>query len=810
MSTAANAFGFPSDFVSPKEKAAKSYGLDYARAIWWSFGGLSFYDDRKARFAELRRWAEGTQSTEDMKDMMSTAGDTSNLNLDWSPISILPKFVDIIVSRITSSIYNVHCSATDPISVNIKDKQKNELYANMFLKQVEQQTGVKLVPEGAFIPEDSSEAEIYMDLTYKMAVELAMETGIQYILDKNKFEEICQKIVRDLVTLKIGILNIKYNKAGRISLEYVDPVNAVTPRTMKDDFSDITYFAFVEWTTIGALKRDAGNEFTEEEYYDIAEKTANLFGNNIFGTLEDYYSYTNTNRYYYNFLIPVLNFKFLSINTENWKSKKNEYGTSKLYPIDNSPKRMDIKAANEKEAIQKLKSKVDSENEKIVSVVPKKNGSLYVVEYTPIYSPDNEDTEVLGKDIQDKYEGKWIANTDYIYGYGLARNMVRKKEMGQYDLDTTLGCKIIAPNLVWMDNKSHVERGIPYAKQMQLQHLKLQQMTAKARPKGLIIDISGLQEVMLGKGGGKGGQDKSATPLELQAIYDQTGNQYINRINTAGDHMNGLPIQEIENGLGKDVLNYINIYNFNLKVLQDMLGVPEGLDASAPDGSSPVFGMKQAGSASQAALQPLVKGYVRLVENTSYELAYMIQDSIEDDVNNFALGMGESAKMIIELSKEIPLCEFGIKIEYYPDEQSRLYLEQRINNAEAKGDLRFEDAMMAQFIKNPKMLAVWMTQRRKIYQKEEMEKAKALSENQGQSAAQAAQLAEQAKQKTIEVQSKADYDLMAKEYLLKEEFEKTLSMLKIQQINAQAAATAKADIVVANNTPKEPTNAVRA
>jgi len=335
-------------------------------------------------------------------------------------------------------------------------------------------------------------------------------------------------------------------------------------------------------------------------------------------------------------------------------------------------------------------------------------------------------------------------------------------------------------------------------------------MTAKARPKGLIIDISGLQEVMLGKGGGKGGQDKAATPLELQAIYDQTGNQYINRINTAGDHMNGLPIQEIENGLGKDVLNYINIYNFNLKVLQDMLGVPEGLDASAPDGSSPVFGMKQAGSASQAALQPLVKGYVRLVENTSYELAYMIQDSIEDDVNNFALGMGESAKMIIELSKEIPLCEFGIKIEYYPDEQSRLYLEQRINNAEAKGDLRFEDAMMAQFIKNPKMLAVWMTQRRKIYQKEEMEKAKALSENQGQSAAQAAQLAEQAKQKTIEVQSKADYDLMAKEYLLKEEFEKTLSMLKIQQINAQAAATAKADIVVANSIPKEPANATGA
>ncbi len=805
MVTSTNQFGFPSDFVPAAEKATKEYGLKYAKAIWWSYGGLNFYDERKARFVELRRWAEGTQSIEDMKDIMSTGGDTTNLNLDWSPISILPKFVDIIVSRITSSIYNIHCSATDPISVSIKDKQKNELYGNMFLKKVEEQTGTKLVPDGVYVPQDTNEAEIYMDLTYKMAVELAMETGIQYIMDKNKFEEICYKIVRDLVTLKQGAIRLKYNKAGRITMRYLDPVNTIVPLTMLDDYSDIPYFGELRWTTIGGLKREAGDQFTEEQYYKIATLTQSLFGNNTYGTLKDYYYYTQTNRFYYNFLVPVMDFEFLSINTDSWKDKKGESGTSKLYPIDNSPKKMSIKAMSEKEAITKVKEKVNSDTERIIGEAKNKKGqTVYEIEYTVKYTPDNENTEVVEKDIQNKYTGSWVVNTEYLYDYELARNMIRKKEMGEYSLDTVLGCKIVSPNLVWMDNKSHVERGVPYARQMQLAHLKLQQFIAKARPPGLMIDISGLTEVMLGKGGGMNGQDRAATPLELQAIYDQTGNMYINRINTAGDHMNGLPLQELANGLTKDILQFINIYNFNLKVLQDMLGVPEGADASAPGRDTPVFGLKQAGMASQDAIKPLVKGYVRLVKNAAEDISYMIQDSIEEDSNNFVLGMGESARMIIELSKEIPLCEFGVVIDYYPDEQTRAYLEQRLAAAENKGELRFEDAMMGQFIKNPKMLAVYMTNRRKVYQQEEMAKASQLSKDQGQSAAEAAERAEAAKQKTLQIQTQLETDKMMKEYLLKEGLEKSISENKINEINAQAKANAKEMIVVAHNTPEKP------
>lgn len=241
-----------------------------------------------------------------------------------------------------------------------------------------------------------------------------------------------------------------------------------------------------------------------------------------------------------------------------------------------------------------------------------------------------------------------------------------------------------------------------------------------------------------------------------------------------------------------------------------MIGVPEGFDASTPSTGIGLGIQKMAGSASQAALQPLTKAYVQLVEGAAEDISLMIQDSLDNDVNNFALGMGESAKMIIELGKEIPLCEFGIKIEYYADEEQRAYMEQRISNAEAAGQLRFEDAMMAQFIKNPKMLAVYMKNRRKVYQQEDMEKAKQLSESQGQSAAQAAQLAEQAKQQTLQMQTQANIEEAAAAHQGAKELEILKSQLRIQEIQASAAANAHKDLVVAHNSPQTTANATGA
>lgn len=79
----------------------------------------------------------------------------------------------------------------------------------------------------------------------------------------------------------------------------------------------------------------------------------------------------------------------------------------------------------------------------------------------------------------------------------MAKNMVRKKSNLT---ETKLSYVIYAPGIYKMHNKSLVERMIPFADQIQLAHLKLQQVIAKARPKGAAFELGSLENVSKGDG----------------------------------------------------------------------------------------------------------------------------------------------------------------------------------------------------------------------------------------------------------------------------------------------------------------------
>ena len=92
---------FPSQAVSSGEKAGSAYGLSVARAIeseWFKrdSGSTKYYANRD-NFHRLRLYARGEQSIQKYKDELSINGDLSYLNLDWKPVPIIPKFVDIVV-----------------------------------------------------------------------------------------------------------------------------------------------------------------------------------------------------------------------------------------------------------------------------------------------------------------------------------------------------------------------------------------------------------------------------------------------------------------------------------------------------------------------------------------------------------------------------------------------------------------------------------------------------------------------------------------------------------------------------------------
>ncbi len=93
---------FPSQAVSDLEKMTLEYGAKVAKAIeseW--FDNSDNYNRHitfKDSFHSLRLYARGEQSIKKYKDEMSINGDLSYLNLDWKPVPIIPKFVDIVVN----------------------------------------------------------------------------------------------------------------------------------------------------------------------------------------------------------------------------------------------------------------------------------------------------------------------------------------------------------------------------------------------------------------------------------------------------------------------------------------------------------------------------------------------------------------------------------------------------------------------------------------------------------------------------------------------------------------------------------------
>ena len=117
---------------------------------------------------------------------------------------------------------------------------------------------------------------------------------------------------------------------------------------------------------------------------------------------------------------------------------------------------------------------------------------------------------------------------------------------------TNLSYSVCATNILDMMPKSMVDSCIGFADQLQLTHLKIQQAVAKAKPDGIIIDIEGLENVQLGKGG-------ELQPLDLHDIYEQTGVFYYRSKNPEGGFQNP-PIREIGNSI-RNINELIGLYN---------------------------------------------------------------------------------------------------------------------------------------------------------------------------------------------------------------------------------------------------------
>ena len=717
------ATGYPNPMSSKEDKEQKEFGIQYFKKMYadWNGDNNSLLNIKSQRYDRTREYSRGLQSINKYKNLINSSGDTSYLNLDWTVIPIISKFVDVLVGSLTNQDYKVLCNSIDSVSTEKRKEDKMNMATDIMIKgfaaQLTEASGIPMgSAEGS--PETNEELELHMQLNYKQATEIALEQGIELAFSINDWDEISRRLIRDLVDINIAAAKT-FLDANGIGIRYVDPKYLVTSHSTHPDFKDLLHVGEIRQVTIQELKRLAGTQFTEKEYNDIAQSYASKNGNPT--------SLTSST-----IVVDILDAEFKSVDVMHYEKKENKYGNT---------------------TINKKNSKYK---------VPKK--SKYK-------------REQIKPQIETWYSGIWIIETDYIFNYGLKENMLRPKN----NLARTLGSyTVYSPDHSILDTKSLVERMIPFADQIQLIHLKMQQLIAKTRPKGMAIEVGSIEGVSKGEGG-------TFTPLEVQDIYEQTGNLYYRLQDDSGDPMHARPIQELSGGAGQYLQELMASYNYNLERIRDVSGINEVRDGSAPSNDALVGVQKLALLASNNATRGINHAYIHLMEGVANRTALALQDLVKykGAYSGYISAIGETNMKTVNITKEISPIEVGIKIEALPDEIELELLEQNIQQSLAQKELRLEDGIMIRNVKNIKLANQLLILRRKKYMQEQMQQAQQQSQMNAESQQQSAIIQAEVAMKAEQMKQQGEMQIKQLEFQLKEQFAQSEHQRQLNIIERQ-------------------------
>ena len=688
---------FPSQVVNDSEKRKWEYGLKVGEAIeneWFNethgHFGSNRYTNNISNFHTLRLYARGEQSIQKYKDELSINGDLSYLNLDWKPVPIIPKFVDIVVNGIAERMYTIKAHTQDQYGVSKRNEYMESVITDMQTQSlnelVENELGISLSenPQQE-LPRSKEELDLHMQLTYKQSVEIAEEQAINMLLEGSKYELTRKRLYYDLATIGIAAAKTEFNTSQGVVVNYVDPAKLVYSYTESPYFDDIYYVGEVKTIPINELKKQFPY-LTNEQLKEITEgkSSKTRYLNTVPLADED------------NNKVQVLYFNYKTYMNDVYKVKETGTGGEKAIKKDdnfNPPK-------------------------------DKKGGFKKI---TNCY-------EVL-------FEGVKILGSDKLLKWEMAKNMMRPKS------DFTkvkMNYHIVAPRLYNNKIESLVGRITGFADMIQLTHLKLQQVMSRMVPDGIYLDADGLAEIDLGNG-------TNYNPQEALNMFFQTGS-IIGRSFTGDGDMNPgkTPIQEIQSGAGgQKMQSLIGTYNYYLQMIRDVTGLNEARDGSMPDKNALVGVQKLAAANSNTATRHILQAGLFLTAEVAECLSLRVSDILEysPTADAFIQAIGAHNVATLDEMSELHLYDFGIFIHLQPDEEEKAILENNIQMALQQKSIELEDAIDLREIKNIKLANQLLKIRRRKKEQKDRQVQLQNIQAQTQSNTQAAQAAAQ-----IEVQ----------------------------------------------------------
>jgi len=646
---------FPSQLATDTEKASPQFGLQVGQAIQYEWfrkdGNNCRYYSQWREFNRLRLYARGEQPVAKYKNELAIDGDLSYLNLDWTPVPIIPKFVDIVVNGMSDRLFKVKAYAQDAMSQAKRSKyqemMESQVAGKQILSQIKELSGVDpFIMDPEKLPNSDEELSLYMQLNYKPAIEIAEEEAINTMFEENHYDNIRKRIDYDATVIGIGIAKHEFLQGSGVQISYVDPANVVYSYTEDPYFRDCFYWGEIKTLPITELMK-IDPTLTKEDLQEITQYS------------QQWYDYYNVAQFYEN---SVFSRDTATLMYFNYKTTKKIVYKKKI--LD--------------------------------------NGATRMIEKDDTFNPPTEmmeegNFEKIEKTIDVWYEGVMVMGTNILLKWDLSKNMVRPKSASQHAIPNYVAA---APRMYKGVIESLVRRMIPFADLIQITHLKLQQVINRTVPDGVFIDADGLNEVDLGTGA-------AYNPEDALRLYFQTGSVIGRSYTQDGDFNNArVPITQLTSNSGASKTQMLlSNYNHYMDMIRSVTGLNEARDGSMPDPNSLVGVQKLAALNSNTATRHILEGSLFVYRTLAEALTYRIADILEysDFKEDFINKIGRFNVSILNDIKELYIYDFGIFIEVSPDEEQKAQLEANIQMALSKGDINLEDAIDIREIKNLKL-----------------------------------------------------------------------------------------------------------
>ena len=692
-----------------KSKRDEKEGLKISKYLERAFNS-GYFSKRNKKFDKNRKFARGRQPMAEFLDLLNVDGKEAFVNLDMKAPAIAPKFIQVMIGGFMKREEKVRVSAIDPISTDKKKYEREEAEFRMNfgdeIKGIEEQAGLKLIPDNAYTPEDYEELDLFFGGQYQLPEEIMFEKGITAVLDTSGWDVIKRKLLEDMIEVGLACTKVTSSRDGKITVRRVIPENLIYSYSDYDDFRDMSFIGEVISMKISDLREMYPN-IDEEKFFKISQKSKNYTSSVKW---EEKFRY-NIDRPYDDWTVDVLDFEIRTVDSMIYQARINKFGNL-------------------------IVEKKDKEPQKV-----------------------GDNKEIIRKTMKVNYHGVYVMNSDIMLDWGVAKNMI-KPSIAKELSDVFFSYSLYMHENLDLENMAIPERMETSIRQMTLAHLKIQQLVAKLRPSGLIIDIDALSDISLGQG-------KNVTPMEIQQIYDQTGNIYYRRKTEDGDNVNGVPISEAPNsGSIGQIQELITVYNHYLTRLRDEIGVNEYREGASVNPKLGLGVQRSQVEASNNATDFIYDGYLNLYKQTSFKSALLLYDSV--------LYGGRQYRDYIS-DKEVKDKQFDVIVEVMPDEAEKQFLNSMIQTAISANAIDFEDAFKVKNIKNYKLAEMYLSKAKRKKMRDDMQKAQQNSEMNAQSQQQSIMAKAQADAQTqqVEAQSKiaiTDAESKMKSDLSRQEF----------------------------------------